>query len=611
MKPTTHTFLKLILLNICVPALLYGQGFVYSSFTGNGEDGLHLLAGYDGKKWELVNNYMSMYEQDSGLMRDPSICVGGDGKYHLVWTTEWWDHTIGISHSNDLIHWSPMERLYVWADYTGPGDEESDGGGWPEDLTIPVQRHEKVRNCWAPEIFYDDSTEEYVIFWATTIDDPTVFSQTWDAGRWQRMNQRIYCITTKDFTTYTPRRFFYAPEDRVVIDACIARTGPADYRMVIKDELMQQLHTCKPVKPFTTWADMPEGYWGPMSAEAFTGPGIIPDDAKAEGPSIVKNGSEWFVYCDYWSVERNGLFSTTDFDTMARLNPEFDAPVWVRHGTVFSVPSEVVDTLLAWTPQDSVAPSAFFRDLFEDTLDTNWTTYGGEWNSSNGYYTVQAGGGVKSIANGTNFTDFTYDILINLSDNNGNAGMVFRVTYPATGSDSYHGYYAGISAVDDELVLGKANGSWSLIESVSMPVDTATWYHVRVTASGGQIMVYCNDMTQPLISAADYGHVKGAIGVRTWHCTAQFDSVTVIHRATGTVPVTFTCKTAAPQSPVIRTTLSHIVVPPGFRGYNKLISIYTLDGKRVYQGTHKKDILNLTSQTGNADKVYLVKIERQ
>ena len=326
------------------------DGYVYSSFTGDGEDGLHLLTSLDGKAWQAVRNYASMFKQSSGLMRDPCICRGGDGKYHLVWTSGWWDHRIGISHSTNLIDWETGVFLYVWADYRGKGDEESDGTRWPKDLSKEVSRSAKVRNCWAPDMFYDDQTKEYVIFWASTIDDPTVFPKTWDAKRWERMNQRIYYVSTKDFKTYTPRKYFYAPADHVVIDACICKVAPGTYRMVIKDELAQRLHVCQSTKPLKSWGTMPVGFWGPMSDLAFTGPGVQPDNTNAEGPSVVRAGDEWYIYCDYWCAQRNGLFSTKDFKTMTRMNDQFKAPQWVRHGTACRVPQATVTALNALKP---------------------------------------------------------------------------------------------------------------------------------------------------------------------------------------------------------------------------------------------------------------------
>ena len=338
-------FSACLILMIAIAKAAGPVGYLYSAFTGDGEDGLHLLSSRDGLTWKSVKDYQCIYKQSEGLMRDPSICHGGDGMYHLVWTTGWWNDTIGIAHSKDLISWTPSEFLHVWADYRGPGGETADAKRWPADLTKVAPRHPKVRNCWAPEIFFDDATQEYVIFWATTIDDPGVFPKTWNAHRWERMNQRIYAITSKDFKTYTPRRPFYAPADRVVIDACIAKTAPGKYRLVIKDENAQRLHVCQQTQPLTTWAAMPADFWGPMSKNAFTGPGIKPDDTQAEGPSVLRIGDQWLVYCDYWAAKHNGLFITTDFSTLNRANECFKAPVWVRHGTAFAVPLTTLDAL--------------------------------------------------------------------------------------------------------------------------------------------------------------------------------------------------------------------------------------------------------------------------
>ena len=331
-------------------------GYVFASFTAGGQDGLHLLSSLDGKTWRSVKNYASIYEPNSGIMRDPSICRGGDGNYHMVWTSEWFNDNIGIAHSDDLIHWTPMENLYLWADYRGQGDEESDGTRWAKDITQPARHAAKVRNCWAPEIFYEDQTKEYVICWTTGIDDPTVFPKTWDARAWKRLNHRIYYVTTKDFKTYTPRKFFYAPADRVVIDAFVCKVAPGQYRLLVKDEKEQRLYVCASTKPFTTWANMPRDFWSPMSDQAFVGRGIGDFPFNAEGPCAIQVGSEWLVYCDYWSKGKNGLFSTTDFNTMKCITNELHFPTWVRHGTALKVPKAAVNLL---SPPDQTIETTY------------------------------------------------------------------------------------------------------------------------------------------------------------------------------------------------------------------------------------------------------------
>jgi len=129
--------------------------YLFSYFKGNGEDGLHLAVSNDGLKWEALKNDSSFLIPAVGkdkLMRDPSILLGPDKKYHLTWTVSWWERGIGYAESYDLIHWS--EQKY-----------------------IPVMEHEKdALNCWAPELFYDDVEKQYLIIWATTI--PGKFSET-------------------------------------------------------------------------------------------------------------------------------------------------------------------------------------------------------------------------------------------------------------------------------------------------------------------------------------------------------------------------------------------------------------------------------------------------
>ena len=69
------------------------RSYVFSYFTNNGEDGLHLLSSTDGLQWTPLNGGRSFLYPAVGsrLMRDPSITRGPDGMFHLVWTTGWWD----------------------------------------------------------------------------------------------------------------------------------------------------------------------------------------------------------------------------------------------------------------------------------------------------------------------------------------------------------------------------------------------------------------------------------------------------------------------------------------------------------------------------------------
>ena len=196
------------------------QAYVFTYFTGNGEDGLHLAWSADGYRWEKLNDgrsYLTPTVGTSKLMRDPCVVRGPDGTFHMVWTTGWNEATIGYASSRDLMTWTGQKA-------------------------IPVMAHEPtVLNSWAPEIVYDAARGEFVIFWASTI--PGRFPQTAGSSE-EKYNHRIYCTTTKDFVTFTPTALFYDPGFSV-IDATFLDTG-AGRRLIVKDEtLTRRRNTCR------------------------------------------------------------------------------------------------------------------------------------------------------------------------------------------------------------------------------------------------------------------------------------------------------------------------------------------------------------------------------
>src|SRR5215472_19058090 len=64
--------------------------YLFTSFHGNGEDGLRFLYSLDGYHWTNVpGTFLKPQVGPSRLMRDPSLVRADDGTYHLVWTTGW------------------------------------------------------------------------------------------------------------------------------------------------------------------------------------------------------------------------------------------------------------------------------------------------------------------------------------------------------------------------------------------------------------------------------------------------------------------------------------------------------------------------------------------
>ena len=78
--------------------------YLFSFFKGNGEDGFN---------WTALNNNKSFLTPEVGrdkLMRDPCIIIGGDNKFHMVWTVRWNEKGIGYASSPDKIHFPEGTR---------------------------------------------------------------------------------------------------------------------------------------------------------------------------------------------------------------------------------------------------------------------------------------------------------------------------------------------------------------------------------------------------------------------------------------------------------------------------------------------------------------------
>lgn len=166
------------------------------------------------------------------------------------------------------------------------------------------------------------------------------------------------------------------------------------------------------------------------------------------------------------------------------------------------------------------------RDNFCDGNALGWATYGGAWSVSNGQYHSDANADAKSLLN-NNYSALTYEADVTVGAT-GNAGLVFRVSNPGAGIDAYKGYFAGIDAGADRVILGRANGgSWTEIATAPAAINPNVAYHVSVTATGEHISVYLNRAATPSITATDGTYTLGAVGLRSHSTAATFDNVNV------------------------------------------------------------------------------------
>ena len=282
--------------------------FLFSYFKKNGEDGLHLAYSYDGFKWDALNNDKSFLIPEltnDKLMRDPCIIKGPDGKFHMVWTVSWEEKGIGYANSVDLINWS-------------------------EQIFIPVMEHEnKAKNSWAPELFYDEKKEQYLIFWASTIAER--FTET--AGQAEdSWNHRIYYTTTKDFKIFSETKIFVEPGFNV-IDATISKSGN-QFFMIIKNETLLP----EPKKSLHVLFSDNLYDWNVPVSGAISGKWV-------EGPTISKFKNNWIVYFDQYRKQTYGAIRSSDLSSWEDISRDISFPNGIRHGSVFKVSDTILSRL--------------------------------------------------------------------------------------------------------------------------------------------------------------------------------------------------------------------------------------------------------------------------
>ena len=284
--------------------------YVFCYFMNNGEDGVHYAVSRDGYAWTALNGGKAILAPPVGkktkLTRDPSITRGPDGIFRLVWTVSWDGRSFGYAWSKDLIEWKDAQPV----------------PSLPDEPT--------ARNTWAPEIFFDDASEQFYIIWSTTIPDR--FSPADQGTSENQYDHRVYFTTTKDFKTFAPPKLYFDPGHNV-IDAFLAKKDGV-YHLFYKDE------TLRPEKKIILEATS-ENIEGPFSKGK-----VISAQSWVEGPSALLIGSDWIVYYDCYRDGKYGAVRSRNGGEWENVADLISFPKGTRHGTAFEVDKEVYDHLV-------------------------------------------------------------------------------------------------------------------------------------------------------------------------------------------------------------------------------------------------------------------------
>jgi alpha-galactosidase len=453
---------------LSIPAMAGQGGFLFVTFKNETtplKEQMYFGLSQDGQNWTALNDSKPVLVSHLGTKgtRDPFILRSHDGSrfyviatdlsiyYNGNWTTavQAGSHSIVVWESCDLVNWSPPRLVAVSA---------SDAG------------------CtWAPEAVYDDSTGDYLVFWAST------------SGSDSYAKQRIWASRTQDFKTFgTP--FIYVEKAVSVIDADIIKDGAKYYRFT-KDETYSAIAMETSDQLTGTWTNVSgfslatvQGYEGPECYQLASGMWCLIADHYTAG-----TGYTPFVT----SSLASGAFTAA---------AGFNFPFPFRHGSVLPLTADEY-VRLSSTYQSSARILAHLP--FNETSGTSAADAAGHaWNGTlvNGPLHVAGKGGNGVSLDGTNdyvslptgtvfsLTDFTVSAWVNINS----LAQWSRVFDFGTGTNSYMFLTpkAGSGFVRFAMTTSGYGSEQGINGTAALP--TGVWTHVAVSVSGSLGILYVN-----------------------------------------------------------------------------------------------------------------------
>ena len=169
-----------------------------------------------------------------------------------------------------------------------------------------------------------------------------------------------------------------------------------------------------------------------------------------------------------------------------------------------------------------------------------WTPVSGTWTSDstdNGEYHTRSSACAKSFCREDRtpdtadwvFGDFVCEADVRLANesSSSSAGYMFRTGGFTAAANSGTGYYAGINAYSDKVVLARITNGYAELATAPFIAAANTLYHLKIIANGASIKVYASNMATPLISISDASYPYGGFSCAAYNTEAWFDNIDI------------------------------------------------------------------------------------
>lgn len=312
--------------------------YLFAYFIGNGagEEQIYFASSENGLDWEELYNGKPVLTSELGTkgLRDPFIFRSAEGdKFYLIATD------LQIAAGGEDV-WGQAQRngsqaIMVW--------ESEDLVNWTDQRMVTVSDKIQAGCTWAPEVFYDDKTGEYLVFWASKIATDGY------------AKQRLYYSKTRDFYTFTEPQV-WIDESHSAIDSTVIRDEETGmYYRFTKNESKTFIYMEKSDTLLGNWTKVNENIAGGVEG---------PCSFKFNDDDIENAGAKWCLLLDdfghggYYPMVTNDL-AGGQFTKIETAN----LPSRPRHGTVMNITRDEYNAVL-----QAYSSIEIIDDKLEDTI---------------------------------------------------------------------------------------------------------------------------------------------------------------------------------------------------------------------------------------------------
>lgn len=183
---------------------------------------------------------------------------------------------------------------------------------------------------WAPEVFFDEENEEYLIHWGSTVKEDNF------------THMSIYCCTTKDFETFSEPKLYFTKSNEI-LDTHIAKIGDT-YHLFYKNA------DCPPMNMHAVSKSLYGPFEHDEKLEDYMSKLDSPGSYEAPTTYTLPDG-RWCLMLDFFGCEREKMGyvpfvsskpGDADFE---RVPKQFSFPYGFKHGRVIEITDGEYDRL--------------------------------------------------------------------------------------------------------------------------------------------------------------------------------------------------------------------------------------------------------------------------